>query len=116
MSLKPEYPLEVKVAKALGWTDFIQDKDEGFWWGTPPPSKTIPDPRPCPVPDYPNDPGEAIKAMLEFTDDLFFVERKEDMAICWLNGKPNNSEEEDEKVRIAHAICLAIVEAAGEGK
>jgi len=64
---KLNYPIAVLVAKALGWTDFIQDKEEDdLWWGTPPPNKDIPDPRPCPVPDYPTDPGEAIGALIQF--------------------------------------------------
>jgi len=113
--LKLEYPLEVKVVKALGWTDFIQDKDEGFWWGTPPPSKTTPDPRPCPVPDYPNDPGEAIKAAMEIARMGYNVAIEIESPdgggqfACSVGSFFNVWRRKS----LPYAICLAIVEAAG---
>ncbi len=118
--IKPEYPLEVKVGQALDWTDFIQDKDEGFWWGTPPPNKTIPDPRPCPVPNYPTDVGEAIKALEKFCgkENLGFLIKHEvwsgPQEPYWvsINNKRVSFLVYEKSDKLAHAICLAICETA----
>ncbi len=122
--LKPEYPIEVKVAEALDWTDFIQDKDEGFWWGTPPGRDT----RPCPVPPYPTDPGEAIKALEKFCSQWYEKHRDRlswkitDCNECsiWGLEKARGDGSADCFCEwgesLAHAICLALVKAVKEKK
>ena len=127
--LNPGPELDKMVAEALGWNKTVvpaDHSDRAVIWTPPggsPPNKGFR----CEPPPFSTDPGEAVKALEEFCGEPnryeCVIEKNN------VKGGQTNSVfiyqssisrfalgKAQDIVSLAHAICTAIYEAAGEGK